>query len=205
MILKRGKKIGSTLPKRDANAIFNRRAALLSFVGGGVMVAIMGRLGQLQVSDALSSEYTDLADENRFDTRIIAPPRGVIYDRFGTVLAQTSRDYQVVVPKDAEDLEDLVAKVGAILGRDAEWVRRAIIRVRGGSRTEPEPLADSLTWEQFNVATGPVRTSSGFWASRQQRSIRPSSKCGARARRGTSAGLRFSPSAASRRKKRTSA
>ena len=31
----KGKKVGSTLPKRDANVIFNRRAALLSFAGAG--------------------------------------------------------------------------------------------------------------------------------------------------------------------------
>ena len=37
----KGKKVGSTLPKRDATVIFNRRAALLSFVGAGVLGAIL--------------------------------------------------------------------------------------------------------------------------------------------------------------------
>ncbi|WP_395645662.1 penicillin-binding protein 2 [Terricaulis sp.] len=152
MIPKRGKKVGSTLPKRDVNVIFNRRAAMLSIVGGGVMGAIMFRLGQLQASDLFSREYTNAADENRFDTRIIAPPRGIIYDRFGTILAQTSKDYQVsVIQDDAEDLEGVVARVGAILGRDAEWVRRALIKVRGESKYEQAPLAQGLTWEEFNA------------------------------------------------------
>lgn len=93
----KGKRVGSTLPKRDASAIFSRRAALLSFVGAGVMGAILVRMGQLQAQNFISQEYTAAADENRFDTRIIAPPRGVIYDRFGIILAQTSRDYQVAV------------------------------------------------------------------------------------------------------------
>jgi penicillin-binding protein 2 len=88
----RPKKIGSTLPKRDANVIFTRRTALLSFVGAGVMGAILFRMAQLQASDAIGHQYTNAADDNRFDTRIIPPPRGVIYDRFGTVLAQTSKD-----------------------------------------------------------------------------------------------------------------
>src|SRR5690606_18438863 len=135
--MKRGKKVGSTLPKRDATVIFNRRAALLSFAGAGVMGAILFRMGQLQVSDVISREYTAAADENRFDTRIIAPPRGVIYDRFGTVLAQTSKDYQVaVVQNDVENMEEVVGRVAQILGLDSEWARRAIIRVRGGSRYE---------------------------------------------------------------------
>lgn len=149
--MKRPKKVGSTLPKRDASAIFNRRAALMSFVGVGVMGAIMVRLAQLQATNLFNGEYSEAADENRFDTRIIAPPRGIIYDRFGVVLAQTSRDYQVsVVQRDVEDLDGVVRRVGQILGLGEEWARRAVLRVRGGSRYEPQPLQEGLTWEEFN-------------------------------------------------------
>ncbi|MGD9979939.1 MAG: penicillin-binding transpeptidase domain-containing protein, partial [Hyphomonadaceae bacterium] len=150
--MNRGKRVGSTLPKRDATVIFNRRATLLSFVGAGVLGAILFRMGQLQVSNVFSREYTMAADENRFDTRIIAPPRGIIYDRFGIILAQTSKDYQVaVVQNDVENMEEVVGRVAQILGLDAEWARRAIIRVRGGSRYEPQPLKEGLTWEEFNA------------------------------------------------------
>ncbi len=150
--MSKGKRVGSTLPKRDVNVIFNRRATLLSFAGAGVMGAILFRMGQLQATNLISREYTAAADENRFDTRIIAPPRGVIYDRFGAVLAQTSRDYQVsVLQNDVENMEEVVGKIAEILGLDAEWARRAIIRVRGGSRYEPQPLREGLTWEEFNA------------------------------------------------------
>ncbi len=151
MNLKRGKKIGSTLPKRDVSVIFNRRAALLSIGGGGVWLAIMGRLAHLQATNAFTSEYTDMADENRYDTRIVAPPRGVIYDRYGTVLAQTSKDYQVtVVQDDVENLEEVVGKVGAILGLGPEWERRAILKVRERPRYEAAQLKTGLTWDEFN-------------------------------------------------------
>jgi penicillin-binding protein 2 len=150
--MKRPKKIGATLPKRDANAIFSRRAALLTFLGAGVMGTILVRMGQLQAENLISQAYTAAADENRFDTRIIAPPRGIIYDRFGAILAQTSKDYQVAVLQDeVEDMELVVGRVAEILDLSAEWARRAIIRVRGGSRYEPQPLHTGLTWEQFNA------------------------------------------------------
>ncbi len=150
--MSRPKKIGSTLPKRDANVIFNRRAALMSFLGASVMGVILFRMGQLQATNLISNEYTDAADENRFDTRIIAPPRGVIYDRFGTVLAQTSKDYQVsILQSEVDDLEQVIARVADILGYDAEWVRRAAIRVRGGARYEPQPIAVGLNWSEFNA------------------------------------------------------
>lgn len=150
--MKKPKPVGSTLPKRDANVIFNRRAALLSFAGAGVMGAIAFRMGQLQVSDLVNRQYTLAADENRFDTRIVPPPRGIIYDRFGTALAQTSKDYQVaIMPSEVENLEDVLGRVAQILGLDAEWARRAGIRVRGGSRYEPQPVREGLTWDEFNA------------------------------------------------------
>lgn len=148
----RGKKIGPTLPKRDVNLIFTRRATLLSLGGLGAAGAIGFRMAQLQATDAVSREYTRAADENRFDTRIVPPPRGIIYDRFGIVLAQTSKDYQVsVVQNDVDDMEEVVSRVAAILGHDADWARRVILRVRGGSHYEPEPLQVGLTWEEFNA------------------------------------------------------
>ncbi len=150
--MRRGKKVGSTLPKRDVNVIFSRRAALLSFVGAGVMGTILFRIAQLQATNLISREYSAAADENRFDTRIIAPPRGVIYDRFGIPLAITSKDYQVsIVQDDVDDVEEATRKVAEILGLDAEWARRAAIRVRGGSRYEPQPIREGLTWEEFNA------------------------------------------------------
>jgi penicillin-binding protein 2 len=150
--MRRGKKVGSTLPKRDVNVIFNRRAAILSIGGGVVMGAIGVRLAQLQATNLFNQEYTMAADENRFDTRIIAPPRGIIYDRFGTVLAQTSKDYQVsVVQEDAEDLEGVIARVGEILSLGPDWPRRALIRVRERPRYEPAQLKAGLNWEEFNA------------------------------------------------------
>ncbi|HYD72313.1 MAG TPA: penicillin-binding protein 2 [Candidatus Binatia bacterium] len=151
----KGKRVGSTLPKRDATAIFSRRAALLTFVGAGVMGTILIRMGQLQAQNLISQEYTAAADENRFDTRIIAPPRGVLYDRFGTILAQTSRDYQVAVIQseagDADQIAEVVRRVGLILGRTEEWMRRTVLRLDTTARYEPQPLAEGLTWEEFNA------------------------------------------------------
>jgi penicillin-binding protein 2 len=148
----RPKKIGSTLPKRDANVIFTRRAALMSFIGVGVMGTILARMAQLQASDAIGHEYTHAADDNRFDTRIVPPPRGIMYDRFGTVLAQTSKDYQVsIIQNDAPNVEESVRRVAQILGLDANWARRAVIRVRGSSRYEPQPIKEGLTWDEFNA------------------------------------------------------
>lgn len=148
----KGKRVGSTLPKRDASVVFNRRATLLSFAGVGVMGTILFRMAQLQATDVISREYTNAADENRFDTRIVPPPRGVIYDRFGTVLAQTSKDYQVAVQlSEIEDLDDVLGRVATILARDETWMRRTKARLDQAKRYEKQPIAVALTWDEFNA------------------------------------------------------
>ncbi|MBX9746126.1 MAG: penicillin-binding protein 2 [Hyphomonadaceae bacterium] len=140
------------MPKRDTNVIFSRRAALMSFVGAGVMGAILVRMGQLQAENLISQQYSEAADENRFDTRIVPPPRGIIYDRFGTILAQTSKDYQVSVQlSEIDDLDGVVGRVGAILGRDDAWKRRTLVRLDPTKRYERQPIAVGLTWEEFNA------------------------------------------------------
>ena len=50
---------------------------------------------QLQVLD--KDRYTVLADENRINLRLLAPPRGRIFDRFGVALADNQQNYRVVV------------------------------------------------------------------------------------------------------------
>lgn len=163
--MKKGKRVGSTLPKRDANAIFNRRAALMSFAGAGVMGAILFRMGQLQVTNAFSREYTAAADENRFDTRIVAPPRGIIYDRFGIVLAQTSKDYQVSVQlSEIENLDRVLDQVAIILARDETWKRRADARLDRTKRYEKQPIAVGLTWDEFNAVNVRLPELSGITA-----------------------------------------
>lgn len=148
----KGKRVGSTLPKRDASVVFNRRATLLSFAGVGVMGTILFRMAQLQATDVISREYTNAADENRFDTRIVPPPRGVIYDRFGTVLAQTSKDYQVAVQlSEIDDLDDVLGRVATILTRDETWMRRTKARLDQAKRYEKQPIAVALTWDEFNA------------------------------------------------------
>ena len=54
-----------------------------------------GGMYQLQVVDA--DRYAVLADENRINLRLLAPPRGRILDRFGVPLADNRQNYRLVV------------------------------------------------------------------------------------------------------------
>jgi penicillin-binding protein 2 len=73
--------------RRETNRtnVFTRRALLV----GGTQTLLLGglaaRLRQVQVEEG--GRYTTMAEDNRIMARMVAPQRGRILDRFGTVLA----------------------------------------------------------------------------------------------------------------------
>src|SRR5688572_7828824 len=75
--------------------IFNRRSALLLGSQFGLFSILAGRMYYLQVIE--SEKYKVLADENRINMRLLAPPRGRVLDRDGVVLAANQLNYRVVV------------------------------------------------------------------------------------------------------------
>jgi penicillin-binding protein 2 len=139
--------------KRDLDRI-DRRALLLTGCGVAGLGVVGLRIAQLQTTDLFSREYSEASDENRFDLRVLAPPRGVIYDRFGEQLAITSNDLRVKIVRGSLNdvvVTDMIAKVAAILGLGDDWIFRRLRDVRAKPRFDPVLLDQGLTWEQFTT------------------------------------------------------
>ena len=66
-------------------SVFTRRALLIGAGQIGIMGTLAAKLYQVQVVEG--ERYSTLAESNRISARLIAPPRGRILDRFGTVVA----------------------------------------------------------------------------------------------------------------------
>ncbi len=62
------------------------------------MSALAGRLYQLQVLD--TERFSTLAEENRISLRLLAPPRGLIFDRIGQPLAVNRNNFRAMVTSD---------------------------------------------------------------------------------------------------------
>lgn len=134
--------------RRDLMSLFTRRSAVLGGLGIAAVGAIGARLVYLQTLDP--QDYSEAAEENRFDTRFVPPPRGVIYDRFGERLAITSRDYRVLVtPEQTPDLDATIRAVGALLAMPESVIERRIREARSKRRFEETLIDQGLTWEQF--------------------------------------------------------
>ncbi len=150
--------------KRDLHSVFSRRALLVSGGATVMMGAIVSRLAYLQAENAATSfarerrfgagVYDEGARDNRFDQRIIAPPRGVLYDRFGEALAVTSPDYRVtLVPEQVgrKNLEKVIAQVGEILAMQPETVARKTREALAAKQSDVVIIRQGLRWDEFSA------------------------------------------------------
>lgn len=133
----------------DRHKVFSRRATIL---GGGqalLMTALVGRLYYLQVVEA--DRYATLADENRINLRLLAPPRGRVLDRFGTPLAENQQNYRLqLVPEDVKgsDIDDVLTHVQRIVDLSESDRRRAIRELRRNRAFVPVTLKENLSWSE---------------------------------------------------------
>ena len=93
---------------------FTRRALILAGAQASVVVALAARLYQLQILER--DRYTVLADENRINLRLLAPPRGRIVDRFGAPLASNRHNYRVVVVPEQDFMDQINANTRWTIG-----------------------------------------------------------------------------------------
>ena len=132
----------------QAAGLVTRRGVVLA----GIQVGFMGILGlrmrQMQVTEADS--YRLLAEENRINVRLIAPSRGIIYDRFGIPIAQNAQNYRVVIVReDVEDVDEAIANVRRLIEIDDKDIERARKEMARRSPFVPITLADQLQWEDI--------------------------------------------------------
>ena len=127
-----------------------RRAAIL----GGAQLAVAGALGarlaHLQLNQA--QEFRLLAEENRINVRLIAPARGLIYDRNGLEIAGNEQIYRVsLVREDAGDVEAVIEQLRGLIRLDPDRLERARREMERSPSFVPVTLADRLTWGELSA------------------------------------------------------
>ncbi len=131
----------------EKQRLFTRRAAML---GGGklvVMSILAGRMYQLQVIE--SDRYKMLAEDNRINLRLIAPPRGRIFDRFGAPLAVNRENYRVLlIAEQARNIGrtlDVLDRLIDLTEVERDWV----LRETGKRRSfVPVTVREDLDWRE---------------------------------------------------------
>ncbi|MGB0749327.1 MAG: penicillin-binding protein 2 [Magnetospiraceae bacterium] len=131
----------------DRSRTFTRRALVL---GGGkflLISALVGRMYYLQILE--SDKYKTLSEENRINMRLLAPPRGRIFDRNGAVLADNQQDYRIAIIREqagAEGVEPVLKMLRKIVYiSDADYTR--VLEESSKKRGfVPITVRENLTW-----------------------------------------------------------
>lgn len=110
---------------------------------------IVARLYFLQVKEA--DKYKMMSDENRISTRFLVPPRGLIFDRNGEIIAKNEQDFQALMvaeqtPDIAETLKTFKQIVPLTEG-EAQKIRKDLKNKR---RFIPIKLKDNLSWNEVS-------------------------------------------------------
>ena len=112
--------------------LFTRRAILLGGMQGALFSLLAGRLYYLAVIEG--EKYRTMAEENRINLRLIAPPRGQIFDRSGAPLAINQQNYRVVLlPEQVDDVDALLDALQAYIDID-DTDRKRILRESATTR-----------------------------------------------------------------------
>ncbi|SEQ11040.1 penicillin-binding protein 2 [Thalassovita taeanensis] len=138
-------------PKESADGA--RRITRRGLILGGAQLGFAGLLGlrmrYMQVEQA--DQFRLLAEENRINIRLIPPARGEIFDRNGMVIAENEPSYRItIVREDAGDVDQVIARLSALVELDDEDLNRALIEMKRSAPFLPITVADRVTWEDIS-------------------------------------------------------
>ncbi|MCQ2741381.1 MAG: penicillin-binding protein 2 [Alphaproteobacteria bacterium] len=131
----------------DKGKVLILRALFLGSMQLFLLVMIMFRLYYIQVYQA--DKYKTLSDENRISTRLLVPPRGIIYDRHQEMLAGNRQNFQaLMVAEQTTDVDktlNLFKKIMPLSEDEEKRIRKEIWRNRS---FVPVKIKENLNWNQ---------------------------------------------------------
>ena len=127
--------------------IFNNRLLITAVVLAVLSLVLMLRLAWLQIFS--HRHYETLSQANRVRPIPIPPPRGLILDRNGVVLAQNYPVYALeVVPEQVDDMNTLLDQLGELVQLSETDLKNFRRQLRERPRFEALTLRANLTDEE---------------------------------------------------------
>lgn len=133
---------------RDQDRVqkFTRRAFVVGAVQTALLGTLVGRLGWLQISQ--SERYRMLADNNRINVRLVAPPRGLIIDRAGKLLAINDQNFRlIIIPEQVESMGDTLQRLRKYVTLTDKDIDRLKKQVKKNPKFFPLEVMENLDWE----------------------------------------------------------
>ena len=138
--------------KKDKSryATFTRRSMGMGAGMTAVFAVLAGRLYQLQIRHG--DQYLLEAEDNRVSERLIVPPRGRIMDRFGVELANSRRNYRVLLVREqaAGGVEKALDAIGKVILLTDQQRKKVLHDLAINKKFVPVPVAENISWEEFS-------------------------------------------------------
>jgi penicillin-binding protein 2 len=123
---------------------FATRIVVVAVIGILLLLAVAARLFYLQIIN--HSYYTTLAEGNRLRTEPVTPPRGLIYDRNGVLLAENRPSYELdITPEQVEDLHATITALTKVIDIHPQDIKQFDDLLKTKKPFQPLPLRINLS------------------------------------------------------------
>lgn len=131
----------------DKGKVLINRALIIGIGKVVLLLTVVVRLYYLQVYQA--DRYKTLADENRISTRLLVPPRGLIYDRNGVLIATNRQNFQaLIVAEQTTNLQETLDAFKKIMPLSEAEEVRIKKDLKSNRSFVPIKIKDNLSWEE---------------------------------------------------------
>jgi penicillin-binding protein 2 len=134
----------------ERQGVFHRRAFILGGFAALGLGALGVRLAHLQLLE--SQRYEKLSASNQFNFKLMPPPRGLIVDRNGVVLASNRPNFRLMVQKDKGlDTRATLKTLAEFVPLDDQRQARLLRDISNAPRRSPVQVMEDMSWEQFSA------------------------------------------------------
>jgi penicillin-binding protein 2 len=134
----------------ERQGVFHRRAFLIGGFAGAGLLALAGRLAHLQLVE--TQRYEKLSASNQFNFKLMPPPRGLIVDRNGVVLASNRPNFRLMVARDKGiDVPGTLKTLAAFVPLDDKRQGRLVKEIGSAPKRAPVEVLEDMSWEQFSA------------------------------------------------------
>jgi penicillin-binding protein 2 len=124
--------------------LFANRAWVAAVVIFTLMFVSLGRLAYLQIIH--HNHFATLSKDNRVRLVAVPPPRGLIYDRHGVLLAENLPSYHLeIIPSQVADMDATLARLAELIALDQGDLKRFRGELRRKQSFQSIPLRFNLT------------------------------------------------------------
>lgn len=134
----------------ERQGVFHRRMFLMGGLAGLGLAALGGRLAHLQIVE--TQRYEKLSASNQFNFRLVPPPRGLIVDREGSVLASNRPNFRLLLSReDNSDPQGTLKVLANFVPLDEARQSRLVKDIERTPKRVPVAVMEDMTWDQFSA------------------------------------------------------